>query len=390
MSADSGSAVDVAVIGAGIAGTSLAAALAQRGARVAVYEREGLAAGASGRNSGVLQHPFDAALVPLYADTMAAYRRLADEVPDAGVRLPSEPAGLLLVSRHGPLVRRIADDLRAAFPALDVGVIDGAALRALEGGLAPDVVACRIGIGYPVVPSAPTFAFATLAERHGATIRLGRDARPDIVGDRCLGVVVDGRSEAAGAVVVAAGPWTAELVDPSGTWRPIRPLWGVVVETVLADPPGHVLEEAEMDVALGTADAAAAAGASAEDASTTPTFSLVTAAGATVVGSTHLDDEPEPAAWQERILERGSSFVPALLDAPIRGVRACARPLAVDGRPLVGAVAGIGGLFVCAGHGPWGLSTGPGSARLVADLILDGEAAIPSAFDPGRFGNPRS
>jgi glycine/D-amino acid oxidase-like deaminating enzyme len=115
----------------------------------------------------------------------------------------------------------------------------------------------------------------------------------------------------------------------------------------------------------------------------------VTAAGATVVGSTFLDEEPDPAAWQERLLERGAAFVPALLDAPIRGVRACARPLAGDGRPLVGAVPGIDRLFVCAGHGPWGISTGPGSARIVADLILDGSAAIPDELDAARFGSPR-
>src|SRR4029079_17184669 len=78
---------DVAVIGGGIVGTAAAAFLAEGGARVTLYEREALAAGASGRNSGVVQHPFDPAMVPLYFETVELYRRLADEVPQAGFRL---------------------------------------------------------------------------------------------------------------------------------------------------------------------------------------------------------------------------------------------------------------------------------------------------------------
>jgi glycine/D-amino acid oxidase-like deaminating enzyme len=42
-------------------------------------------------------------------------------------------------------------------------------------------------------------------------------------------------------------------------------------------------------------------------------------------------------------------------------------------------------LFVAAGHGPWGISLGPASARLVADLVLGRAPAPPPAFDPARF-----
>ena len=53
---------DVAVIGGGIVGCALAAFLAEGGARVVLYEREAIAAGASGRNSGVVQDTLDPAL----------------------------------------------------------------------------------------------------------------------------------------------------------------------------------------------------------------------------------------------------------------------------------------------------------------------------------------
>ncbi len=37
----------------------------------------------------------------------------------------------------------------------------------------------------------------------------------------------------------------------------------------------------------------------------------------------------------------------------------------------------IDGLFVCAGHGPWGISTGPGSAAMATRAILDGASPPP-------------
>ena len=187
----------------------------------------------------------------------------------------------------------------------------------------------------------------------------------------------DGSLAAAGSVVVAAGPWTPALVDPGGRWRPIRPMWGVVVELELGDDaPSHVLEAGVVDV----------------DGAELPTsgFSLVTAGGRSSLGSTYLPEAPDPAAWEPRLRAQGARFVPAIAAAPTTGLRACARPVSLDGRPLAGPVPGVAGLFVAAGHGPWGLSTGPATAAHVAALVA-GEAdprspLVARATAADRFG----
>ncbi len=376
----SGSAPDVIVVGGGIVGASAAAFLAGAGASVTLIEREGLASGASGANSGVVQHPFDPVLAGLYRETVDLYRDLTAR--SNAFPFPDSPVGLLYVSADETAVRHQARLIGEAFPGLALEVLGGEPLRTLDPALDHGLWACHVDIGYPVAPGASTYAYATLAESRGAAIRLGRSASLAVEGDAVTGVLVDGRLLPAGAVLAAAGPWTPVLLDPTGRWTPIRPRWGVVVEAELDHPPAHVMEEAGIEAVLDTMPAGVA------EMSDSVEFSLVPLPGASAVGSTFLPAEPDPATWMESILVRASSFVPGVADAPIRGVRACARPQSTDGRPLVGAVPGRRNLFVCAGHGPWGISTGPASARMVADLILGGAPAIPAVLDPERFGTP--
>jgi D-hydroxyproline dehydrogenase subunit beta len=402
---------DVVVVGGGIVGTAAAAFLAEAGARVVLVEREGLASGASGANSGVVQHPFDPVLAALYGETLSLYRELTDA--SAGFHLADAPAGMLFVSRDESAVRAVEATLGATFPELGTAIVGGRDLERLDPAIGPGLLACRVDIGYPVAPAASTYAYATLAERRGVEVRLGREASLALDGATATGVLVDGRLLPAGSVLVAAGPWTCDLLDPTGRWQPIRPLWGVVVEADLPVTPRHVLEEAGIDEAIGAHAVRAAGdgsrgergeggtkparGADGEGDGSAPEggrggstpeveFSIVPQPVTSAVGSTFLAGVPDPAAWIERILFGAVRFVPTVMDAPIRGTRACARPQSADGRPLVGRVPGRRNLYVCSGHGPWGISTGPASARLVADLLLGRKPSITNELDPARFG----
>jgi glycine/D-amino acid oxidase-like deaminating enzyme len=360
---------DVAVIGGGIVGCAAAAFLAEAGATVDVYERDEVGSAASGRNSGSVQHPFDPVMAELHRETLEHYRRLAD------LDFPEHPAGVLMLAPDhiaSPL-EPIVDELRRDCPELEATLLDPAGVRRLEPGVAEGMWACRLETGYPVHPMAATRAFARRAHAAGVRFHERETAWPWVMGDRARGVLAAGIRRAAGAVLVAAGPWTPEVIDTTRTWQPIVPVWGVVAEVEMKDPPRHVLEEVGVeDVAAGQEGAAAGS-----------IFSLVAADGQISIGSTFLTEAPEPAAWAGRLRRGGERFVPGLARAKVVGARACPRPQSRDGRPLLGELRGLEGLWTAAGHGPWGISTGPASARIVAEAVR-GAAEIPPALSAAR------
>ncbi len=354
---------DVAIIGGGIVGCSAAAFLADAGVRVDLYEGEQVGAAASGRNSGSVQHPFDPVLRDLHVETLRHYRELAD------FELPAEPAGVLMLARERevlePSVAEVARDCPELVPAL----LEPDELRTVEPAVRPGLWGCRLETGYPVRPAEATRAFAKRAYAAGVRFHEGETAWPWVIGARARGVLAAGVRRPAAAVLVTAGPWTPEVIDPTRAWQPIVPVWGVVAEIEMEGPPRHVLEEAGVE-AVGAGGTASI-------------FSLVPADGQVVVGSTFLGEKPDAPAWAPTLRRAGAEFVPGLRRAKVIGVRACARPQSFDGRPLVGEIPGQEGLWVAAGHGPWGISTGSATARIAVDALL-GEAEVPAPLSVAR------
>ena len=362
------------VIGGGIIGCAAASILADRGARVTLVERTAIGAGASGRNLGAIQHPFDPLLAALHRDSLTRYRALADGGGD-GFAMPAAPVGLLLLNRDLDAAATQAARLADAVPELGPTYLAPDDVARSEPSLRPGPAAVRLETGFPIPPASATRAWASLAEERGARLVIGSEAQPVLEAGELAGVQLsDGRDLAADAVLVAAGPWTPALIDPTGGWSPIRPTWGVTVQLDLgADAPRHIVEEDEVD-AINRADAATERALLDPEGDPTSLFSLASAAGISTLGSTFLSAEPDVGAVANLLLRRAVEWLPAVEGAEVLEQRMCVRPQSVDGRPFIGPVAGIAGLYVCAGHGPWGISTGPGSAAMAARAILDGTA----------------
>jgi D-amino-acid dehydrogenase len=63
------------------------------------------------------------------------------------------------------------------------------------------------------------------------------------------------------------------------------------------------------------------------------------------------------------------------------------RPCFPDSRPVIGLAPGQKGLWLAIGHAHWGLTLGPSTGRLLADMITGATPfADPQPYAAGRFG----
>src|SRR5579875_1837974 len=127
---------DVVVIGAGVAGCSIAYQLAKRGKKVAVLEKRGICSGASGRNGGMTgagragRSSVEQAISAISNENL---RMLRDELPrelgdDFSLRLP----GTLDVATNDEQYEHLAATTREAQAAgADVRMLDPAEVRSL-------------------------------------------------------------------------------------------------------------------------------------------------------------------------------------------------------------------------------------------------------------------
>ncbi len=360
---------DMIIVGAGIVGCATAYFLASDGHSVKVIDPNGIAAAASGRNNGLIEHPYDAATVGLFDESVEL---LAQVLGDG---FPSEPVGTLLLT-HDEGAARDLELQYAEFPSLEPQALDPDRMREAEPLLAPGLWGCMLATGHPIMPVEATTVFADLAREAGAEFVLGEPVSLIRESEQVCGVMSGADQNRADAVLICAGAATPAVLD--GLVRPdiIQPFWGVIVAVELPRRPRHPLIEGSLAAAHGGAGVAVDA-----------PFTLLDSPGWLAVGSTMLEgDEPDNDLWAARLLKRGPEFVPSIAQATVRGVMACARPRSFDNRPIIGRVPGQERLWIAAGHGGRGMSTGPASARLVAEAIVaGGDSAIPSELSAARL-----
>jgi D-hydroxyproline dehydrogenase subunit beta len=333
---------DVLVVGAGICGASAAHFLSQRGLDVLVLDRAGVCEETTGRGEGNV----------LVSD-----------------KLPGIERDMTVVGRElwHELGRRFPAGRVTAKGALLLDHPDGALDGELEPALAPGIRCVHEPGDLQVDP-------AGLA-------RAMLQPVPVRTGDAVVAVNAGSVTTAAGErlearhVVVATGPWAAEL-----TGLPVEPRKGQLV--ALDAPPGlirHKLIEAAYIAAAASGEAGRMIASVIEQ--TLDGDEVLVGSSRERVGFDDRVDEEVTRA----MIARAARFVPALAELPVRRAWCGFRPWLPDGLPAVGSLAD--GVWTSCGHEGSGVALGPVSGLLLAQLI-SGDAPVcdPAPVDPRRFG----
>jgi len=352
------------VVGGGIAGLTIAWELARRGADVTLLEQERIGAGASGRNTGTLLHQVEPEVAALLAESEAVYAELLDGPVDFGWATYPE---LLLARDEAQLALAQSKGRAIAEQGIRVEFVDGAAIRAEVPALGNVAGGVLLHGAHRVDAERTVLALAEAARRVGARLRTGVRVGALSPG----GVWTTEGWIAAGAVVLATGPWLADLqpaIEVRGgrgwlmrtTALPFRLPW--IVEEV-SWPDQAVLGRAAEPPTLGEVAAGANDTPVGESLVLCPVEDGQALVGASL--ATSLRDAVEGAGAPERIARRALDVSPAL--AGVRVTRAWwgLRPMTPDGMPVAKQLEEH--LWVHGGHGSLGMQAAPATARRLAE-----------------------
>ncbi|MBY4691059.1 NAD(P)/FAD-dependent oxidoreductase [Burkholderia dolosa] len=358
---------DVVVIGAGIVGAACAHEFAQRGWRVLVVD-DG-SGGATGAGMGHLVAMDDnAAELALSHYSIELWRAMSGEMPQA---CAYRNCGTLWLAADAHEMD-VARAKQAALAAHGVAgeLIDAATLAQLEPML-------RAGLGGALkIPGdgilyAPVAANWLLQRVPGIALR--RDRAGALDGPSVT--LASGATLRAQRVVVANGVAARTLLPE----LPLRPKKGHLLITDRY--PGRVSHQL---VELGYA-----ASAHASDGTSVAFNVQPRPTGQLLIGSSRQFDtedariEPPVLA---RMLRRAAGYLPELAD--LNGIRAWTgfRSASPDGLPLLGEHPSRPGVWLAVGHEGLGVTTAPGSARLVAALMAGERPPIDvEPYLPGRL-----
>jgi len=412
----------VVVVGGGVVGVCCAYFLARGGAAVTVLERDEIGRGASYGNAGLISpgHPpinrpgrvgqalrsMGDRLSPLYLEPrwdpslirwLWAFRQFCTEAHVEHGMAALAPLGLRTVDlfdelvdgesleceyRHTGYLEVFDTEAGLASGSEEAELVarhgfapeylDGAALRKREPLLGTGV---RGGWSHQegtlVDPYRFVIEMADRAAVRGAEIR----THVEVGGIRSeLGLVTGVRTSAgeeveADAVVLATGAYSPGLMASLGCPLPIQPAKGYHADRGREDPktPGLTVPCLLGERAVFCS----------------PMANYIRFAGTLEFSGHNLNLRRNRLEQLDAAARR--YFTTTKLSAPVSewcGLRPCTP----DGLPVIGRVPGYEGAYVTTGHAMLGLTLGPITGSLIADLVLRGAPTLGiDAFRPGRF-----
>lgn len=353
----------VVVVGGGAVGASAAYHLAAAGAgRVLLLERaDALGTGSTGACAGGFRSQFSSVVnIRLSRASVPMILGFAEE---HGLPLDVWQDGyLFLVRGEAPWRDALAAVERQRALGVRVELLEPAEAAELVPGISLDEV---LGATYGpedgiADPSGLTNGYATLARRAGAEIRTGVEVvAVRVTAGRVRGVQTSTGPVDAPVVVNAAGPWAAALAATAGVDLPLEPIPRNVVTT---GPFPGVPERRTLVI----------------DAESSFYFHREGAGVLMGMGSPgerpSFDTSPDERVIAEEILPTAVRVFPPLEEAGLDRAWAGLYEMTPDRHPVLGPAPGAEGLYLANGFSGHGFQHAPVVGRLLAEMIVDGEA----------------
>jgi len=355
----------VVVVGAGIIGCAIARELAVRGVVCTVIDDRPVGGGATQASAGMLAPYVEAhergplldlavRSLDLYDDWIAPVRA------ESAIAVEYRRIGTLEVAldpERAAALRRYARAAGVATEWLEPGAAKAAhpALGSIAGGL---LTPCH---GYVAAPQLAT-ALAASAERRGTTFRRAAVQRIARHGSS-LRVSSTGGDCDATTVVIAAGAW-GNAIEGVRT-PPLRPVRGQLLHLGWHGQPLSTIIWGPACYIVPREDGTVLVGATVEEAGF---------------------DERTTAAGVRDLLDAASELLPEGRDATFLDARVGLRPATPDELPVLGSDPDTPEIIHASGHFRNGVLLAPITARVIADLIVEGKRdRCLEAFTPSRF-----
>ena len=362
---------DAVVIGSGAFGAATAYHLARRGLAVTLLDQHALGSQTSPRAAGLTSK----------ADPLPTMARLRHEACEALEHFESLTGRSVGFHRSGSLraayteaaearVRLAEETARAC--GIEARRVDAAEAERLAPHFKPG--AARTILHVPsdgwLDPAKVAPGFAARAGELGARLLPFTAVRGLLgAGGRIAGVTTTRGEIHAPLVVDAAGGWAARVVASAGLALPlvpVRPQLFVTEPIAGVEPLQPIVRLVEASVYVRHEQGGLLFGGY-EDAPR-------------VLGREGLPAGFEMAALEldlgvlRALVDEVAPHFPLLREARIAVHRGGAPTMTPDGRPILGRVPGLDGLFVASGCCVGGLSLSPAAGRALADLIVDGKS----------------
>jgi D-amino-acid dehydrogenase len=410
---------DVIVIGAGAVGISCAYYAAASGARVLVLERNGVAAGSSYGNAGLLVpghceplsspgvvaaglrelfnpegafhiHPrpdvrlarwllsfrhhcndrhYARALeihAMLNRESISCHKQLGEQ---GGSSYGMKMDGLLCLYTKEESFQEAQKYIQRVRPlGIEFRVLSAAEVMKMESSIREPIIGGTLGVGDGWLnPNAFVHWLATQAEARGVEIAKNTEVFGFDTNRHRVNTVITTRGRIqADQVVIAAGAWTPRLTRLLHTGIPIESGKGYSItfkQPAIAPKRPLMLEEARIAV--------------------TPFGDAVRFAGTLEMAGL------DPGINRRRVeaIERnGKQSISGADGWELEEIWSGLRPCTPDGLPILGRLGDFDNVFIAGGHATKGISQGPGTGRLLADLLAgSGIGPLEPALSPRRF-----